>query len=551
MVTSSSCEEENSEAKEALRFRFLTIQKAFEVYYGELHYGKGSLSDPQSFRNELMYLSLRTTTSEVEALKEAAALGDPDCSYDAIQAIGDYSHIKASQYGPGRQTTILRTIKESFPLLIRNLPKDLREEKKDSIRDIARNLLTNWKEADFPEGDEKPLNLFYVEIVAEVTDLSEEGILHRLKNHDYSDLKDLVMIMERGDGETAEKVFQSLQKGLAADQWRDYLRFLSPITKKINGSRKLSKIVPKALLKDTLFNEIIKKSPPIKESGKLHEMVGLELRRLGIDPSIFLPRWIDSCYAPPFPSHQNELIVRNIEAFKKLEGIKPGITAFLYKKYGIADFARYPIEMLVEQYNLRDDQTRDYMALFFPRADDEGSFYGEIDVLLCLFKQLKNFGYTARICESGSKAELLHRFNRLRKIHRKITDLMLSGHGSPRGFRVGRDATFMVGKGAIHIDDLMNSERAPTKVNQALSLAVEEGASVIFNSCFTGSSVGITNKTSEVNPGITTHGPSAPSIIKGIVVTKKPDGRLAYKVDFDDFHRAKSNTFFMGKLQKE
>ena len=41
------------------------------------------------------------------------------------------------------------------------------------------------------------------------------------------------------------------------------------------------------------------------------------------------------------------------------------------------DFGRYPVDVLVEQYDTRDDQEKPYGIVVFPEDDHNGSFYDE------------------------------------------------------------------------------------------------------------------------------------------------------------------------------
>src|SRR5581483_3750456 len=104
---------------------------------------------------------------------------------------------------------------------------------------------------------------------------------------------------------------------------------------------------------------------------------------------------------------------------RRLEKNHPGITKELSDSFGIFDFARYPDEVLIEQFeDLKkpDDQRKKPHALIaYPRYDWNGSFYFDREIFQNFYRNLKKNGYSLRLVEVEDTRDIARRLNRTRK----------------------------------------------------------------------------------------------------------------------------------------
>ncbi len=177
----------------------------------------------------------------------------------------------------------------------------------------------------------------------------------------------------------------------------------------------------------------------------------------------------------------------------RLEKYRPGICKTLTEEFGIQNFSRYPDEMLVAQYNQRDNQESPYGVVIFPKADYNGAFSVKQKVLGQFFAQINRLGYVARIYEAGTKigfARVLIGASRRYGSH-KISFALIGGHGSKDTIQLGR-SDWQVEKGHLLSQDLLGKG-----VQQAHRL-FEPGATIILDSCSTGEFGGIAHQMSKI-----------------------------------------------------
>ncbi len=80
--------------------------------------------------------------------------------------------------------------------------------------------------------------------------------------------------------------------------------------------------------------------------------------------------------------------LENLPSLANLEAQRHGIGKVLQEEFGINDFARYPEELLIEQYDTRNRSDLPYGVIINPWYDHNGAFYGNTGVWQILFKAL-------------------------------------------------------------------------------------------------------------------------------------------------------------------
>lgn len=67
--------------------------------------------------------------------------------------------------------------------------------------------------------------------------------------------------------------------------------------------------------------------------------------------------------------HNRDFFGRNIDSIVDLERLRPGICKTLNQEFGIIFFGRYPVDVLIAQYDERNNTSMPYGAVIFPHSD--------------------------------------------------------------------------------------------------------------------------------------------------------------------------------------
>lgn len=216
-----------------------------------------------------------------------------------------------------------------------------------------------------------------------------------------------------------------------------------------------------------------------------------------------------------------EVFERNFESILNLERQVPNITGWLQSKFGIANFYRYPPEVLIRQYHDRDNVTIPYGVLFQARSDSKGAFYEHKKIYEKFFFQLQELGCTLRVAECGSVFELIHALNRIRRRYGKLSFGIVSGHGEPNNIRLGNQSR----RGLLYKEDIIRIGRP------VFLQAFEEFATLILISCSTGVPNGIA-KAIKTASGLITFAPNKDTGLEGIGVERDENKNLQFDVRY-------------------
>lgn len=226
-------------------------------------------------------------------------------------------------------------------------------------------------------------------------------------------------------------------------------------------------------------------------------------------------------------------IQANIERLKQIEEEMPGISEYLERELNVIDYGRYPAQLLLDQYLLKDDLENPYGILIEPRIDRKkeygrGTMHERSLIYEKLYKQLKENGVMLRIGEVGSKSDLAKQLLKFRSKYgkkQKIQFAIIDAHGNNNSIFLGTDKGD--DKQKLTLDDL-----AEPGVKRALSDSFfAEGATIILNSCSTGAENGLAQNLSRDFKGKVL-APNVDTAIIDMRVNKRPDGSLVFHITY-------------------
>lgn len=232
---------------------------------------------------------------------------------------------------------------------------------------------------------------------------------------------------------------------------------------------------------------------------------------------------------------------KNFERIEMLEEKIPGICQFLYKEYGIANFVRYPVELLTRQYEEREITEKPYGVIIYPRYDYNSAFM-DVKVFQELLDQLKG-EFLLRVAECESKQDIARTFLKFDKKYnipngQRISLLILGGHGQERSIRFGGDGE----RHRLIITDLTG------KGVQKTGGFFSENPTIILASCSTGAEGGIGQQLSSVFKA-NVIAPKVPTNIVGYDVAKGPEGKFAFKARYRD--KGVESQYIQGEMRND
>ncbi|HVT01203.1 MAG TPA: hypothetical protein VHE53_03145 [Patescibacteria group bacterium] len=212
------------------------------------------------------------------------------------------------------------------------------------------------------------------------------------------------------------------------------------------------------------------------------------------------------------------MIMHNFGELYRLEQERPGIGKVLMDEFGIHDFARYPRELLIRQYDERDNKDLSYGVAIYAEDDHNGALYQNEDVLGDLSDQLGE-KYILRIYEVGDKKDLVSILNRARKKYGRADFGIIAAHGTEDDMTLGYNTR-------------VNRDDANRVGAHALRNAFVDDPTLILFSCSTGKLGGIGQQIEALGKEGTRV--IAPDYVTGpeSVMVIKEDGKLNFEVKY-------------------
>lgn len=260
----------------------------------------------------------------------------------------------------------------------------------------------------------------------------------------------------------------------------------------------------------TFFRKVADRLFIRKKNNFGTQMRGDILKIVGLDQQVLQKAWRESDLM--LESDDESKMNDNMTALLQLEAHEQGISKVLYEEFGIRDFARYPTDLLIKQYNERNNTVLPYGVAVMPYQDYNGAFYNTKKALGNLSSKLADT-YTFRIVEAATPEEATQRLLMLRKRYGKKIDFgLLGGHGSLDSIQLGN-----LHSGVLNAEDLMDSvwkqkKRTPDvrfanrRPGALIRHIFQPDAPVALESCSTGGDKGIGQKFSEL--GLHIYAPS-------------------------------------------
>lgn len=233
--------------------------------------------------------------------------------------------------------------------------------------------------------------------------------------------------------------------------------------------------------------------------------------------------------------NKSNVMKKNLITMSYLEFREPGICKTLHDEFGIANFGRYPSELLLEQYRTRNkpkEEQRPYIAIATAQTDHNGALYNQFNFYDDFQADTDKEGYDLRIIEVNSKESLNHRLFSLYRKYGKISDLFINAHGDPSGMDLGQNDEMA----RITTDDLYMAEAPKVGQNtQTIKSIFTDNPSFIFLSCDTGN--GFSQKVSETMNS-TTIAPTEVITGMNVDMSKDSTGKLHYSATYQGKNRS-------------
>jgi len=262
------------------------------------------------------------------------------------------------------------------------------------------------------------------------------------------------------------------------------------------------------------------KSRNIEDNLLAQDILNREFSKWGVSPDKFLKTWNDCVYGVNGYSGMVENLPRAIE----IESLRPGIIRTLSQEFGIVHFGRYPKDLLVNQFDEKDDQIKPYGVIVFPKSDWNGAFFQDSHIFRKLGSQLKD-KFNIRIIEVENKFDVVRglvNFKRRYPAH-KISFAIIGGHGTKYTINFGKEK--IDGRHRLEPIDLVG-ERA-----RGVSEFFEPNPSIVLISCSTGAEGGIGQQLSRLM-GARVVAPEIPTGISSINSMFDSEGKISFNVEY-------------------
>lgn len=270
---------------------------------------------------------------------------------------------------------------------------------------------------------------------------------------------------------------------------------------------------------------------PLDTNPKREDIADI-ISAFGIDGEEAIDRWRSAIFKDREPVRAS--IAANLLSLLSIESQRPGIGFVLQSEFGVNDFARYPQELLIAQYDQRNDDSLPYGVIIYPQYDDNGAFYKDRPVFKALFDQLQG-EYGIRVWEVKDLLELVNALNTSRHRYGKISFAIIGGHGTTESIQFGSEKT-REGK--------LTQSHLGKPGASSLKLAFIDNPTIILDSCSTGELGAIGQEISRI--GAKVIAPSRPTNPESIDTMFLEDGRIDFRVKYN---QTPSNTYSLGEQE--
>ncbi len=405
---------------------------------------------------------------------------------------------------------------------------------------FALNIAARLARSKNPTAKEQSL-AFLAERVADVQDQELElvGDKVRMQNHKQT-VRATMALLDFGDGTQQALATSLIAKGLRSGEGGFvYTRDLIEATSKMTNSNTVASVFAsiEQARQDGNFRPyalLLHQGRYYLEQAELDFQLNWEtevqhfFKQIGLEDERgrLMSHW--SHDATDVKGGTVEIQVKRI---LEIEHEVPGSFKVLHDEFGIKTPARYPKEMLINQFLERDDRTKAYGVMIYPRIDGVGGFYSQEEALEGFYKNAKELDIGVRVVECQTKMDVSRRLVSLAKRYgpksgvsggHKMEFGIIGGHGLPDAIILGRGGKLQ----ALTFEDIVRS----TSAEHLRSFFVPHPP-IVLVSCSTGVKDGIGQEISKFIDG-SVIAPNEPTNIKEIIVNRLDDGRLDFVVRY-------------------
>lgn len=240
----------------------------------------------------------------------------------------------------------------------------------------------------------------------------------------------------------------------------------------------------------------------------------------------------------------------DIERALELENALPGSTERLIKEFGIENIGRYPVSLLLEQIDQKENYEIPYGVFLSTEADWNNSLHMGSETIAGLLDSLQQQGMTLRIAEFNGNVDFVRKLKNFDSIYgnrQRIRFGVLNAHGNQDGMRMG--GTNRDGNNQIYTFDQRNLNEREEKALEYIRSFFADEATLILASCSVGKENGVAQTISKIM-NIKVLGPIENSSAQEIKVLKS-EGGISFEVIYKgaDDKEIKTNCFENGEIK--
>jgi len=270
-----------------------------------------------------------------------------------------------------------------------------------------------------------------------------------------------------------------------------------------------------------LFNDMDSIRSSMRQ--KVNRLLEFVVKTYGLDPKTTIDAWQLSFSRGALVDEDKiqKTVSFNLQRMFEIEFQRPGIVKELNSRFGIVDFAKYPRDLLIAQYDERDKEiSSPYGIIINSTADRNGAFYSQESLYANLYDQLKDKGRII-IFEASSLTELISILNSCRHNHGKISFAVIGGHGTIDNIEFSRTTP----RNKLSIKD------ARMRGVEAVRQVFTTNPTIVLNACETGKSGGLAEEIAK--KGVKVIAPDgSPEGIENMKIEIGTDGVLDFTVSY-------------------
>jgi len=330
--------------------------------------------------------------------------------------------------------------------------------------------------------------------------------------------------------------FQNIFQLGSDQQVVETTKFLAKKFDQVEGNKQKNHIG--VLVANTIWSD--KQSTPFAlKTQASRELATHVLKHYNLNYDQFVKQW----YNYSLQTGQIGMVAQNLEAILTIEEKRPDIAKVLKDEFNIGLFHRYPPEVLIAQFDQRNNRELPFGIMVNSITDHNEALgsLGMTGLLKSLHKEADGVGYGVRIYEAGSIEEIVDIMNQSNERYGEKTPqfALISGHGLPDSIEMDWDHPRFPGR-KIRQESFQDED--------GLNLAKKMGdnAQVILISCSTGVEGGIAQEISK--QGLRVSGPDCEAGAGWVEMKKTQDGLIEVQVKY---RGAKTNRYQNGELLAE